>query len=416
MASRRQFLLSLAAPALAANTPGFEMIEAPGDWPRWRGPSGQGEVSGGGYPDTWSDTQNVAWKTPLNGQGNSSPIVWGDRIFITAAYESGQRRSIQCFDRANGKLLWETFAAPGPPPERAHRKNGYASGTPATEGERIYAFLGNHGLLCTDLHGGEVWSRSLGALNAYHGTACSPLLYQDHVILLQDHRGSGGSFVAAYSKKTGEEIWRTSRQARVGWCSPVAVRAGGQDQIIISGHTRVIAYNPADGKELWSCKGNLVEVIPTPVTSDGLLFCCSGRAGPTLAIRSGGSGDVTSTHLAWRSSKGSPFIPSPVAYQGRLYMVNDMASVATCYQAATGKVLWQGRLGEPRSHGFSASGVAFDGKVYFSNDNGETYVLAAGDEFRILAVNRMNERMLASPALVDGKWYFRTAGHLVSVG
>jgi hypothetical protein len=313
--------------------------------------------------------------------------VWGDRIFVTAAYESGQRRSIQCFDRSNGQIAWETFALAGPAPERAHRKNGYASGTPSTDGELVYAFLGNHGLLCVDFDGKQVWSRRLGSLNAYHGTACSPLLYKEHVVVLQDHRGSGGSFVAAYSKQTGEEIWRTSREARVGWCSPVAVRSDGIDQIIISGHTRV-----------------------------GLLFCCSGRAGPTLAIRSGGSGDVTASHLAWRSSKGSPFIPSPVAYEGRLYMVNDMASVATCYQAATGKVLWQGRLGEPRSHGFSASGVAFDGKVYFTNDDGETYVLAAGDEFKILGVNRINERMLASPALVGGKWYFRTAGHLVSVG
>ena len=373
-------------------------------------------VRGSGYPHTWSDSQNVAWKTPLSGQGNSSPIVWGDRVFITAAYESGRRRSIQCFDRGNGEPLWETFAAAGAAPERAHRKNGYASGTPATDGERVYAFLGNHGLLCTDFSGGEVWSRGLGSLNAYHGTACSPLVYGDHVIVLQDHRGTGGSFLAAYSKNSGEEVWRTSREARVGWGSPVAVRANGRDQIIISGHTRVIAYNPDGGGELWSCRGNLVEVIPTPVTSDGLLFCCSGRAGPTLAIRSGGSGDVTSTHLAWRSSKGSPFIPSPVAYDGRLYMVNDMASVATCYQAASGKVLWQGRLGEPRSHGFSASGVVVDGKVFFSNDDGETYVLAAGNEFKILGVNRMSERMLASPALVGGKWYFRTERHLVAVG
>jgi outer membrane protein assembly factor BamB len=179
---------------------------------------------------------------------------------------------------------------------------------------------------------------------------------------------------------------------------------------------RVYAYDPASGKELWSAGGNLFEVIPTPVVGEGMVFASSGRAGPTLAIRPGGSGDVTGTHVAWKASKGSPFIPSTLVYDGVLYMVNDMASIATAYDAKTGDVLWQGRLGEAARESFSASPVLVDGKVFFTNDLGETFVLAAGRTFNLLRVNHLNARTLASPALVDGKWYFRTEQELVAIG
>ena len=226
----------------------------------------------------------------------------------------------------------------------------------------------------------------------------------------------GGSFAVALDRRSGNTIWRVDRSERVGWGSPVAVRADGREEIIVSSYRRVYSYDPRSGETLWSCGGNLVEVIPSPVAGRGLLFCCSGRAGPTLAIRSGGRGDITDTHVAWRTGKGSPFVPSPLIYGEYLYMVNDMVSVATCYHAASGKLMWQGRLGEPISHGFSASPVGVDGKVYFTNDLGETYVLAAGPEFKLLHVNTLDERMLASPALVHGRWYLRTARRLLAVG
>ena len=232
----------------------------------------------------------------------------------------------------------------------------------------------------------------------------------------QDHRGDSGSFIAAFDKRTGKELWRTEREERVGWGSPVAIRVGDRDEVIVSSYKRVYAYDPATGKELWRCGGNLVEVTPTPVVGHGLLFCSSGRAGPTLAIRPGGRGDVTETHVAWRTAKGSPFIPSPLVYGDYLYLVNDMVSIATCYEAKTGKLMWQGRMGEASRHSFSASPVAADGKVFFTNDTGETYVLKAGPEFQLLGVNRLNARTLASPAGVAGRWYFRTAKHLVCVG
>lgn len=384
-------------------------------WTRWRGPSGQGVVPDGPYVDEWSNTENVLWKIDVPGEGNSSPIVWHDKIFLTTSYEKGKKRSIVCLDRADGKQLWEAFA-PDATPEKAQGKNGYASGTASTDGERVYAYFGNHGLLCVDRQGKQVWHHSFGALDAYHGTSCSPLLYKDKVIVYQDHRGKSGSFVAALDRKTGKVIWQTPRGEKVGWGSPIAIRVDGHDEIIVSSQKTVYAYNPDDGKVLWTCVGNLGEVTPTPVVGHGLLYCCSGRVGPTLAIRPGGTGDVTKSHLAWKTLKGSPFIPSPLVYGDYLYMVNDIISIVTCIEAKTGKVMWQERLGRASKHGFSASLIGVNDKVFVTNDEGDTFVLQAGPEFKLLRVNKLNAKTLASPALLDGKWYWRSGKQLLCIG
>jgi outer membrane protein assembly factor BamB len=405
---------------LAPPAGAVERVPAEGEaakyWPRWRGPTGQAVVPDGPYPDQWSATENVLWKVPLPGRGNSSPILFKDRIFLTTASEGGKKRSLLCLRREDGKKLWET-ASPNGIPEKVKDKNGWASATPSTDGERVYAFFGNNGLLCVDLDGKQVWHVKLGPFDAYHGTACSPLLYKDRLILFQDHRVRSGSFVAAYDKLTGKELWKKPRKERVGWGSPVAIRVHGRDQIIVSSQFTVYAYAPDDGRVLWTCGGNLEEVIPVPVVGHGLLFCCSGRSGPTLAIRpEGARGEVTKTHLVWKTVKGSPFVPSPLLYGDELYVINDIISVATCFEAKSGKLLWQGRLGEPVKEGFSASPVGVNGKVFITNDQGDTFVLKAGKEFRLLHVNHLGERTLASPALLDGRWYIRTAGHLVCIG
>ncbi len=388
--------------------------EAARYWPRWRGPSGQGLVTDSGYPDRWSATENVLWKTPVPGDGNSSPIVWRDRILLTTAYEGGRRLSVLAFRRSDGMRLWETFAPEGRRDGGTHFKNGHASATPATDGERVYVSFGTRGLLALDLNGKIVWQQDLGQMDAYHGTAGSPLLYKDRLILYQDQYA--GSFIAAFDTRTGKQLWRTSRDASVGWGTPIAVRVGDHDEIIVNSQNRVHAYDPATGRELWRCGGTTYEVIPTPVVGYGMVFCSSGRAGPTLAIRPGGRGDVTRTHVTWSSPRGSPFVPSPILYGESLYMVNDMASIVTSLDARTGRLLWQGRLGVAQREGFSASPVAVDGKVFFTNDDGETFVLRAGPTFEILHVNRMNEPILASPALVEGRWYFRTGSRLVAIG
>jgi outer membrane protein assembly factor BamB len=383
-------------------------------WARWRGPSGQGLVAGTGYPDAWSPTQNVQWKTALSGDGNSSPIVWADRIFITTAYDGGRRLALIAFRRSDGTKLWEASAPDGRSSRGSHFKNGHASATPATDGQRIYVSFGARGLFAFDMNGKLVWQRDLGPMEAYHGTAGSPLLYKDRIILYQDQ--FAGSFIAAFDTRTGREVWRTQREANVGWGTPIAVRVIDHDEIIVSSQHRVRAYNPDTGAELWSCNGMGYEVIPTPVVGYGMVFCSSGRAGPTLAIRPGGKGDVTKSHLQWSSPRGSPFVPSPILYGEHLYMVNDMAAIVTSYEASSGKVMWQGRLGVARREGFSASPVAVDGKVFFTNDEGETYVLKAGPTFQLLHVNKLEESTLATPALVDGRWYIRTDRHLYAIG
>jgi outer membrane protein assembly factor BamB len=397
--------------------PAVQMVGDTGEgakyWARWRGPSGQGVVSGTGYPDSWSGTENVKWKVPVPGSGNSSPIVWGDRIFVTTAYDGGRKVSVVAFRRSDGMKLWETFAPDGRS-AYGHYKNGHASATPATDGQRVYVSFGTRGLLALDMNGKQVWYRDLGPMDAYHGTAGSPLLYKDRLILYQDQ--SRDSFIAAFDTRTGKTLWSTPREADVGWGTPIAVHVVDHDEIIVNGQLKVQAYNPDTGAELWSCRGTTYEVIPTPVVGYGMVFCSSGRAGPTLAIRPGGKGDVTRSHLAWTSPRGSPFVPSPILYGEHLYMVNDMQSVVTSFEATTGKVMWQNRLGASRREGFSASPVAVDGKVFFTNDEGETFVLKAGPTFELLRTNRLGEGTLATPALVDGRWYIRTQRNLFAIG
>ncbi|MSO81985.1 MAG: hypothetical protein EXQ53_01625 [Acidobacteria bacterium] len=401
-----------------AGDPAVRMVADEGEgakyWPRWRGPSGQGLVTGSGYPDTWSSTENVLWKTPVPGSGNSSPIVWGDRVFVTTAYEGGRRVSVLAYRRSDGRLLWETAAPPGRTDGGAHYKNGHASATASTDGERIYVSFGPRGLFALDFAGKIVWQRDLGPMDAYHGAAGSPLLYRDRIIIYQDQYRD--SFIGAFDTRTGQPIWRTPREASTGWGTAIVVSVAGRDEIIVNSQQQVQAYDPERGRELWRCGGSSYEVIPTPVVGYGMVFCASGRAGPTLAIRPGGSGDVTRTRLAWTSPRGSPFVPSPILVGEQLYMVNDMASIVTSLDAMTGRALWQGRLGVAQREGFSASPVAVDGKVFFTNDDGETFVLRAGPAFQILHVNRIGEPTLASPALVDGRWYIRTNRNLYAVG
>jgi outer membrane protein assembly factor BamB len=390
-------------------------------WSRWRGPSGQGLVEGSGYPDTWSETENVLWKVKVPGRGHSSPIVWGNQVFLTTAAEDGSRRSVLCFRRSDGKPLWDT-AVPAALAEKLQAKNSYASASVSTDGRRVYAYFGNAGLVAVDLNGKLLWHAGFGTINLYHGPGGSPLLYKDRLILYQEQRSMGRSapaepgFIVAIEKATGRVLWRQERDPQPGWGTPIAVRVGDHAEIIVSSSRRIDAYDPETGKILWYCNGNTVEVIPTPVVGHGMIYCCSGRAGPTLAVRPGGSGDVTGTHIVWSTPKGSSFVPSPLLLGNYLYTINDMVSVVSCHDARTGELFGQLRLGEAQREGFSASPVAVGGKAFFTNDEGETFVLSPPPDFKLLHVNRLNERTLASPALVDGRWYFRTQDHLLCIG
>jgi outer membrane protein assembly factor BamB len=412
---------------LAMVMSGVVLIAAPGDvrmievagegakyWPRWRGPSGQGEVAGQ-YADTWSAKAGL-WKANVPGRGNSSPIVWGDRIFLTTGYGNGERLSMLAYSRADGRKLWETFI-PQNGVEYVHYKNGFASATPATDGQLVYASFGRHGLFAFDFNGKIAWQRQFGRLDNYHGPAGSPVLYKDRIFIFQDVEPAPGqsAFVGAFDRQTGKPIWITPRRETVGWGTAIVINTGERDELIVSSQYRTAAYDPGSGKELWSVRGNTYEVIPTPVVGHGLLFVSSGRAGPTIAIRPGGSGDVTSSHVAWTSPRGSPFVPSGIVVGDLLYLINDMQSILTVYEAASGKLVYQDRLGVAMREGFSASPVHVNGKIFFTNDEGQTFVVQAGRQFKLLHVNELGEQTLASPALVEGTWYWRTATSLRAI-
>jgi outer membrane protein assembly factor BamB len=413
-------LLITASGSVMSRAGDVRMVEVIGEgarfWSRWRGPSGQGFVAPGKYANTWSPTTNIKWRVPIPGAGNSSPIVWADRIYVTTAQEGGRKLSLMAYTRADGRKLWETFV-PQEGVEHVHQKNGHASATPVTDGQMIYASFGRHGLVAFNTDGKIVWHRKFGVIDNYHGPAGSPVLYKDRIFLYQDHEGSSAqrAFVAAFDAKTGKTLWETPRSETVGWGTPVVINSGERDELVINSQRRVAAYDPQTGRELWTVRGMTFEVIPTPVVGEGLVFASSGRAGPTYAIRPGGNGDVTATHVAWSTPKGSPFVPSGVVHNGLLYLINDMQSILTVYEAKTGTLVYQGRLGVAQREGFSASPVVVNGEVFFTNDDGETFVVKAGREFNLLHTNRLGERTLASPALVDGIWYWRTVSSLVAV-
>lgn len=391
--------------------------EAESYWSRWRGPSGQGMVKGTNYVDKWSNTENVLWRTAVPGLGHSSPIVWKDHLFLTTATDGGAKMWMRAYDRRSGKLLWET-AVPASGVEHVYPKNSHASATPVTDGRYVYASFGTHGLAAFDFSGKLIWHRKPGDLNNVHGSAGSPFLYKDRLYLYQDHQGSANlsSYVAAFNTANGETIWWKDRTEQTGWGTPVVIQTGTRDELIVSSQRKVYAYHPDTGAELWTVSGNLFEVIPTPVVGHGFVFASSGRAGPTMAIRPGGSGDVTATHVAWSSPRGAPFVPSSIIVGDLLYQINDMQSILTVFQAKTGDLVYQERLGVAMREGFSSSPVAVGNKIFFTNDEGQTFVVEAGPTFKLHHVNEMGARVLASPALVDGTWYWRTAKELLAVG
>jgi outer membrane protein assembly factor BamB len=415
-------VLAIATLVVQAAPPAVTLIPVEGEgakyWPRWRGPSGQGLVAGTNYVDTWSHTTNVKWRAPVPGRGHSSPIVWRNHIFLTTDEDNGAKLSMLAFNRADGKLLWQTALPTGGIVEHVYRKNSRASATPTTDGQRVYASFGTHGLAAFDFNGTLLWQQKLGDLRNYHGSAGSPVFYKDRVFIYQDHGGSGSlrSFVAAFDAKSGAVIWKKDRVATVGWGTPVVISTGDRDELIVNGQRKVDAYDPQTGEELWTARGTMMEVIPTPVVGHGLVFCSSGRQGPTLAIRPGGTGDVTDTHVAWSSPKGSPFVPSPIVHGDLLYMVNDIQSILTVFEAKSGEVVYQARLGEPVKEGFSSSPVAVGDKLFFTNDQGQTFVVQAGRTFTLLHVNELKAQVLASPALVEGTWYWRTDRELLAIG
>lgn len=378
-------------------------------WPGFRGPTGQGIAQKQKIPLTWSETENVRWKAELDGEGNSSPIVWDRKVFITSASEDGKVRELFCFNRPDGELLWKK-AAPEPAYiEKLYWKNTYASTTPVTDGERVIAFFGNSGFVCYNMDGELQWTQSVGEFITTHGPGTNIVMYKNKVILIQDQINDESVFVAL-DKNTGEILWSQQREKNYCWASPVIVRIKGKDEMIYNGSFKVVGYDPDTGEEIWSVNGPSKEAVPMIITGGGLIYSQSGRNGPILAIRPGGKGDVTDTHLFWKNINGGPHVPSAVYYQKRLYVIDDTGTLS-CISALSGQLVWKVRL----KGRFSMSPVLSGNKIIISNEKGLTSIFKAGDSFELIAENDLKEETLASPAVLGGQIFIRTANHLYCI-
>jgi outer membrane protein assembly factor BamB len=422
------------------------------NWPQWRGPSGLGVSAEAGLPTTWSARENIAWSAPLGGLGSSSPIVWGNQIFVTsqvgraplrggshpmlarddAALVSrekpiGGRREeplggadpiflvVESFNRSDGRRLWEyRVEARGPFPA-LHEKHNLATPTPVTDGERLFAWFGTGQIAALDMRGRLVWAKHLGQdyspfdINWGHGS--SPVLYKDLLILLCDHESA--SYLLALDARTGALRWKADRgKGRASYSTPLVVPGPNGDELLVNSSERIDGYNPATGEWRWHADAPRQTPIPSAVFHDGLIYMTRGyRNSPYLALSPGGRGDVSESHVVWRAPGGGSYAASLVHYEGLLYFTNDVG-VLTCADAKTGERVWQARLDGV----FFASPVAADGKIYFASQTGETFVVKAGRVAEILGRNDLGERLVASPAISNGRIFLRSDARLFAIG
>jgi len=412
-------------------------------WPGWRG-DGQGVATTAKVPLEWSDTKNVLWKTALPGRGHSSPIVWGDRLFLTTAIEGelvpgsprmkhpqpdgtdfrhpdamgDDRRhtfKVLAVDARDGRVVWERTAWEGVPLDSRHKRASFASPTATTDGERVYAYFGTEGLYAYDFAGTLVWEFAPGVVgSASVGLGTSPVLYKDLVILLCDEENGEKSYIVGLDRRTGKEVWRTPRKVELSWATPVVVSAGGRDELITAGNQANIAYDPATGRELWRMKGLENNAVATPLVGDGVIVISSGYPGKiSLAVKPGGSGDVTGAVL-WRYEKGSAYVTSPILYEGLVYLLTDKGLV-TCLDARTGAVKYEGGR-PPVPATLLASPIVVDGHLLVMSQDGDTFVVKAGAEFVVERTNPLGESISASAAVAGGRLYIRGEKHLFAIG
>lgn len=384
------------------------------DWPAWRGPKGDGTSAEAGFPLRWSATESVLWKVPIPGWGHSSPVLAGDRLFLTTYVEDTDERKLLCLDRRDGRLLWERTVLVAPR-ERKHRLNSYASSTPATDGRHVWvAFLdrADFAVFCYDVEGNFVWKRVPGRFYSPHGFCSSPALYKDLVIFNGDQ--DADAWIVALEKATGEERWRADRPNKTrSYVPPVVFEAAGRRQLVLSGSKCVASYDPDTGRQLWIVDGPTDQYVASLVYADGVFFVTGGYPDRYLTgIRPDGEGNVTRTHVLWQHEReGVAYVPSPVAWGPHFFVVSD-DGLAVALEAKTGRRLWKARLGPHHT----ASPVAADRHLYFTDDRGTTHVLKAGPAFEPVARNELGEECYASPALSRGRFYFRTARHLWCIG
>jgi len=421
------------------------------NWPSFRGPGASGISEGSPLPTTWdaAGSANILWKTPIPGLGHSSPIVWGNRIFVSTAIsgmENPQLKTglygdiasvnddtphkwiVYCLDKRNGKILWEKTVLTAVPKVKRHPKSTHANSTLATDGKHVVAFFGSEGLYCFNMDGRLLWKKDLGPLDsafyvapkAQWEFASSPIIYQDLILIQCDVLN--GSFVAALKIDNGNEVWRTSRDEVPTWGTPTVLAEGAGVQMIVNGFKRIGGYDVKTGKELWRLQGGGDIPAPTPVVAHDLIFITNahGKMAPIYAIRSNATGDISlkgeetsNQFVAWSVARDGSYMATPLVYGDYLYVCR-INGVLGCYEARTGARVYQERLGSGTS-GFSASPVAGDGKIYIAGEDGNVFVIRAGPRFEVMAKNPMGEVCMASPAVSGGVIYFRTQSHVVAV-
>jgi outer membrane protein assembly factor BamB len=415
-------------------------------WPQWRGPLGTGAAPEADPPTEWGEGKNVKWKVRLPGNGTSTPIVWDDRVFIHAAIPAGkadearaaaseaatpvvfqnqQRRGgfgggppptdkhqfvLMCLDRATGKTLWQKVVREEVPHEGHHRDHGFASYSPVTDGKLVFAYFGSRGLHCYDAQGNLKWEKDLGKMRTKNGfgEGSSPVLHGERLVVLWDHEGD--DFIIALDKTTGKELWRTPRDEDTTWSTPLVVEHGGRAQVVVSATRKIRSYDLETGKQVWECAGMTPNAIPSPVAANGMVYLTSGfRGSNLLAIRLGRGGDLTGTDaIAWSHNRGTPYVPSPLLYDNRLYFLSVNEARLSCFDVTTGKPLYETQRVEDLQ-GVYASPVGAAGRVYLVGRNGTTAVIRHGDKVEVLATNVLDDRIDASPAAVGKELFLR--GH-----
>jgi outer membrane protein assembly factor BamB len=386
------------------------LFVVPNDWPQFRGPTGQGVSEERNLPLTWSENKNVRWKVPIPGRGWSSPVIQGDRIWLTTATDEGKSLRAIAIDGNTGAIVQNVEVFHLKSAELANSKNSFASPTPVIDGDRVYLHFGAFGTACITQSGEIVWKTRLEYDNGQHGTGGSPIIYEDLLILSCD--GNDVQFVVALDKATGKVRWKKMREGYQAYTTPLVVSLPGGDQVISPGALRAIAYEPRTGKEIWQVRyGEGFSNVPRPVYGLGLVFICTGfQQASLLAIKPDGRGDITKSKIVWRLDGGVPLTPSPLLVGDELYMVTDNG-IATCVDAKTGEELWRARLGGNHS----ASPISADGKIYFLSEEGESVVIAAGRQLKHLATNQLDGPTLASMAISDSSLFIRTATHLYRI-
>jgi outer membrane protein assembly factor BamB len=411
-------------------------------WPYWRGASADG-MAAGDAPLHWSDARGIRWQTDIPGLGNSSPVVWGDFVFLTTAVPTGapakteseastnpmrrlisgppaeQKFDVLCIDRHTGKVVWQRTARIATPHEGYHSTYGsFASNSPVTDGKHVYAFFGSRGMYCYDFEGNLIWQKDYGVqlrMRMSFGEGTAPVLSGDRLILNFDHEGD--SFIVALDKETGKELWKVNRDEASNWSAPLVIEYGGKKQVVVSASAKVRSYDFETGVLIWECAGLGLNTIPAPVRQDDLVFVMSGYRDPKLmAIRLGRRGDLTGTDaVVWSQTRGNSYTPSPVIHDNKLYVLTDNGMIS-CYNARTGEPYYhQVRL--PKTYSFKASPVGANGKLYLASENEDVIVLRMGEKYEVLATNTLTDQVfIATPAITGGEIFLRSKQTLYCIG